>query len=74
MKTKDLKIYEINLSDEGCKIISVEDCPLQTRSIFLYPEKYIDHFESLKEFIEYEEKNDSIIVLPENNIKIIAGF
>ena len=53
----------------------IENCPLETRSIFkMTSEKYNEIQEQTLIFIEDQYKNGARVVIPDINTKIVAGY
>lgn len=67
-----LKTYVVDIIEQ--ELIEERKGELEDRSIFKYGDKYIDYFDSVKEFIQKHQKKGNLISLPENNIEVLLGF
>lgn len=75
VKTKHLNLYEFDISNPEVDTLNKTTCPLETRSIFGRSDLYLLHFESVKLFIEHQEKRGHRILLPRNNsVMHIVGY
>ena len=73
IKSKALHLYTLKLQGLSAHLLSVTPAPLETRSIFSYP-SLIDHFESLKSFIEDQSKQSVRVLLPAKDTRYVLTY
>ena len=73
IKSKALHLYTLKLQGLSAHLLSVTPAPLESRSIFSYP-SLIDHFESLKSFIEDQSKQGVRVLLPAKDTRYILTY